>query len=252
MRFTSPWLRKLTGLAVTATTRSWMSTLDIAGCLYDPASDPIHPDFQGPAIFVLWHEYIPVPYYVRPRGRMALLVSRHADAEWLTQAARYSGLGTVRGSTGRGGAAALLDVMGSDRPVNLAITPDGPRGPRRKMSMGAVFLASQTQWPVIVFASGYDRPWRLPTWDQFAVPRPYSRCRSIIGPPTRVPPDLDRAGLEAYRQMLEQQLLILTDAAEKWAESGKRWPRQLPGRVRKLVPYSLRIKRSQVRPSSAS
>jgi lysophospholipid acyltransferase (LPLAT)-like uncharacterized protein len=183
---------------------------------------------------------------------MALLVSRHADAEWLTQAARYSGLGTVRGSTGRGGAAALLDVMGSDRPVNLAITPDGPRGPRRKMSMGAVFLASQTQWPVIVFASGYDRPWRLPTWDQFAVPRPYSRCRSIIGPPTRVPPDLDRAGLEAYRQMLEQQLLTLTDAAEKWAESGKRWPRQLPGRVRKLVPYSLRVKRNQGRPSSTS
>lgn len=245
MRFTSPWLRKLAGLGVTASVRGWMSTLDVAGCLYDPASDPVHPDFQGPAIFVLWHEYIPVPFYLRPRGRMALLVSRHADAEWLTQAARYSGLGTVRGSTGRGGAAALMDVLASERPTNLAITPDGPRGPRRKMSMGVVFLASLTQWPVVLFASGYDRPWRLPTWDQFAVPRPYSRCRAIIGPPTRIPANLDRTGLEAHRVGLEQQMLMLTDAAERWAESGVRWPNQMSGNVRKAVPRSLRFARDR-------
>lgn len=235
MRFENDYLRKLTGLAVTATVRSWMSTLDIAGHLCDPTNDPASPDFRGPAIFVLWHEYIPVPFYLRPRGRMALLVSRHADAEWLTQTARYSGLETVRGSTGRGGTAALLEMLHGDRRRNLAVTPDGPRGPRRQMSMGAVFLASQSGWPIILLASGYDRPWRLPTWDRFAIPRPYSRCRAIISSKIYVPADLDRAELEAHRRSIERRMLDLTDAAERWAESGRRWPGQLAGTVKRAT-----------------
>jgi hypothetical protein len=62
----------------------------------------------------------------------------------------------------------------------------------------------------------------------------------IIGPPTHVPRGVDRQGLELHRAQLERQMLLLTAVAETWAESGKRWPGQLPGEVRKAVPFSLR------------
>jgi hypothetical protein len=69
---------------------------------------------------------------------------------------------------------------------------------------------------------GYDRPWRLKSWDRFAVPRPFSRARGIVGPEVFIPPHLDRAELEVRRQGVERLLNELTAEAESWAESGAR------------------------------
>jgi hypothetical protein len=67
---------------------------------------------------------------------------------------------------------------------------------------------------------GCDRPWRLSTWDRFVVPRPYSRARGVISPAIRLPRDLDRDGIEHYRQRIEALLERLTQEAEAWAEAG--------------------------------
>lgn len=104
--------------------------------------------------------------------------------------------------------------------MNLAITPDGPRGPRRCLAPGRVFLASKLNLPLVPFGIGYDRPWRMPTWDRFALPRPYSRARVVTGPRLHIPPDLDRESLEIHRQYVESLLNQLTDEAERWAASG--------------------------------
>ncbi len=69
---------------------------------------------------------------------------------------------------------------------------------------------------------GYDRPWRANSWDKFAVPRPYSRARAVIGPPLQLPLDLDRAGIEECRQRAERLLNSLTAEAEAWAVAGTR------------------------------
>jgi lysophospholipid acyltransferase (LPLAT)-like uncharacterized protein len=218
----SDWRAKLGGLAIYALVRRWISTLDCQALIPDPSVDPAHETFEGPVIYIFWHEYIPCPFYLRPHSNIAMLISRHRDAEWLSQAARYMGFQTVRGSTKRGGEAALRELFRRSRTMNLAITPDGPRGPRRRLASGCIYAASRLGLPLVPFGIGYDKPWRLPTWDRFAVPRPYSRARIMVGPRVWLPSDLDRDGIEQERERVENLLNLLTSEAETWAESGER------------------------------
>ncbi len=223
MRITNDYVMKLGGLAITGITRQWMRTLDYQGVFYDRDVDPASPRFQGPAIFLFWHEYIPFLFYLRGYCHVAMLLSRHQDAEWLSQAARHMGFGTIRGSTSRGGVAALRELMRTSATMNLTITPDGPRGPRRHLAAGCIYASSRLGIPLVPVGLGYDRPWRSrQAWDQFAIPRPYSRARAIAGPKTQIPPGLDREGVEHYRQRVERTLNSLTTFAEQWAASGGR------------------------------
>lgn len=222
-------LRKLSGLAITALTRQWMGTLEYRAAFYDPTVDPAEPGFAGPAIFLFWHEYIPFLFYLRGHCHIAMLLSQHQDAEWLSQAARHMGFGTVRGSTSRGGVSALRELMRTSASMNLTITPDGPRGPRRRLAAGCIFASSRLGIPLVPIGLGYDRPWRVrPAWDQFAVPRPYSRARAVAGPKVQIPAGVDRGGVEHYRQRVEQLLNLLTTLAEDWAASGRALVGQRP------------------------
>ncbi len=229
MRFNSSLLNKIGGLVVAAVIRRWMSLLDYQLAMYEQSADPVHPEFPGPAIFLLWHEYMPVPFYLRGHCNFAVLLSQHHDAEWLSQAARHLGFTSVRGSTNRGGFAALRELLRKCRHMNLAVTPDGPRGPRRQLALGPVYLSSRLGVPLIAAGVGYDRPWRNPwSWDRFAIPRPFSRVRMVIGPAIQIPANLDRDGLEEARLGVEGLLNGLTTKAEHWAESGARFDSQLP------------------------
>jgi lysophospholipid acyltransferase (LPLAT)-like uncharacterized protein len=118
---------------------------------------------------------------------------------------------------------ALRGLLAKSREMNLTITPDGPRGPRRRLAPGCVYLASKLHLPLVVMGYGYDRPWRIRSaWDRFAIPRPYSRARAVPSGEIFVPPELDRDGLEHFRQKIEDLLNRLTTEAEQWAESGRR------------------------------
>jgi lysophospholipid acyltransferase (LPLAT)-like uncharacterized protein len=221
LKIRSELLDKFGGLAVSTVSRLWMRTLDYRAAFYDPRVDPVNPEFSGPAIFLFWHEYIPFLFYLRGHCNISMLLSRHQDAEWLSRAARHMGFATVRGSSSRGGARAIRQLQDETRgKMNLAITPDGPRGPRRHLAPGAVYLSSKLQIPLIAVGLGYDSPKRLPTWDRFAVPRPFSRARAIASPPLQIPADLDRIGLEGYRLQVQEVMNTLTAAAEDWAVSG--------------------------------
>jgi hypothetical protein len=90
------------------------------------------------------------------------------------------------------------------------------------LAQGPIYLASKLQLPLVVMGFGYDRPWRANSWDQFAVPRPYSRARAVIGPPLTLPADLDRDGLETCRVRVERLLNCFTEEAEAWAMAGSR------------------------------
>ncbi|MBN1588991.1 MAG: lysophospholipid acyltransferase family protein [Pirellulales bacterium] len=236
MKIRSPLLLKFGGLSTLAAIRTWMSTLDYKAAYYDRAVDPAFSECQGRKIFLFWHEYILFPLYVRHHCNIAMLLSRHQDAEVLSHVARMSGYGFIRGSTNRGGVTALREMFRTSRHMHLTITPDGPRGPRRHMAPGPIYLASKLDMPLVVMGFGYDRPWRFRrAWDQFAVPRPFSRARAIASGEIHVPPNLDRKGIEHYRHRVETLLNRLTLECEAWAAAGTRkqeqttlWPSTAP------------------------
>lgn len=216
-------LLKILGVCGRDALTFWMGTLDYQVAYYDPSVDPAFPGDRRERLYIFWHEYIPFYLYQRHHCRLSMLLSKHRDADILEKAAHLTGFGTVRGSTRRGGAEAILGMMRQGKEhQHLTITPDGPRGPRRKMAPGSIYLASKLQIPIIAVGIGYDRPWRLSTWDRFAVPRPYSRARTIASPEIFVPPNLSKAGIDHYSQKLERLLNRLTADAEDWAEKGYR------------------------------
>lgn len=222
-------IEKAVGFLATLSIRAWMRTLDYRAAFYDRTVDPSRGEGE-PRIYVFWHEYILAPLYLRGRCNVAMLLSRHRDADILEQVAGHFGFECIRGSTYRGASTAIRELMRKGHTTHLAITPDGPRGPRRQLAQGAIYLASRLGMPLVAFGLGYNRPWRVRSWDRFAIPRPYARVRGVIGPAIHVPPNLDRAGIEFYRHQIERFLLQLTDEAEAWAEAGTRKVEEMTAR----------------------
>lgn len=220
MKISLPSINKAAGSVGAWSVRAWMSTLDYRVAYYDPSVDPARPEYDGTKIYCFWHEYILFPLYLRGHNNLAMLLSRHKDADVLSEVARRLGFEFVRGSTFRGGSTAIRELIAKSRQTNLTITPDGPRGPRRVMAQGPIYLSSKLGRPLVLMGFGYDHPWRTPTWDQFAIPKPFSRARAVVSPPVQIPRDLDREGLEHYRVQMEQLLNRLTCEAEAWALSG--------------------------------
>ena len=230
MNPTSPFAIGAWSLVSTAAIRQWMGTLDYKVEFGEPAVDPVHPNYRGAKIYVFWHENILMPLYLRGHANISMLLSRHADANILDRVARMMGFGVVRGSTFRGGSAALRELAERAAAGNLTITPDGPRGPRRRLAPGCIFLASTLGIPIVAMGMGYDRPWRAGTWDRFAIPRPCSRARGVVSRAIQVPASLDRSGIEWHRQGVETLLSHLSDEAEAWANAGTWRPGQQTAR----------------------
>ncbi|TWT99767.1 hypothetical protein Pla108_07100 [Botrimarina colliarenosi] len=223
------------GYAFTHFLRAWMSTLRYEVVYADPTLDPVR-QIGGPRIYLIWHEYLLAPVYLRPDADVAILVSRHRDADVLEAIAHASGFACVRGSSNRGGVAALRELAARGKQQHLVITPDGPRGPRRKVAPGPVFLASRLGLPIVPIAVAYDHCWRMRSWDRFAVPRPFTTGRALLGAEVRVAPDLERAALEARRLEIEAEFNRLTIEAEAWAATGETRDDAVPARRERPAP----------------
>ena len=201
--------------------RNWMRTLRYRILYHDETVDPVlHPG--PPRMFLFWHENILMPLHWRGGCHCAMLLSQHRDADFLARIAGRFGFDCVRGSTQRGGTKALRELTRRAETMHLTITPDGPRGPRRVCSPGPIFLASRTQMPIVAMGFAYQQPWRLGSWDHFAVPRPFTRARAVCSEEIKVPAGLDRDGLETWRVRVERTLNDLTEDAQEWADSGAR------------------------------
>ena len=126
-------------------------------------------------IAIFWHGVIlPVTWVHRGRG-MAALISRHSDGEVIARIVEGLGYHTVRGSTTRGGVRALLETAQFlEQGITLAFTPDGPRGPRHVFAPGALIVAQRTGRPIVAIGVTASRAWRMRSWDQHLVPKPFA------------------------------------------------------------------------------
>ena len=169
-------------------------------------------------IYAFYHEVMLFPAYYWAWPEMQILISDHRDGELITQVVQRLGFGVVRGSTTRGGARALREMTQRVDRGNLCVTPDGPKGPRRHVHQGMIYLASRTGLPIVGAGMAFRRPWRARSWDKFAVPRPYSAAACVTPEPVTVPPDADRATLEACREEVERRMQQAMIEAEAWVE----------------------------------
>jgi hypothetical protein len=169
----------------------------------------------GQAIYAAWHNRLALSLeayfgYARRRNRtagLAALVSASRDGALLAAILERFGVVAVRGSSSRRGGQALVELVSwAERGYDLAITPDGPRGPRYVVQEGVIALAQLTGLPIL--PAGYRLNWklRLKSWDGFLVPLPFARCEFVIGRPVVVPRDADDAQRETLRRQLEAEL----------------------------------------------
>lgn len=173
-----------------------------------------------PLIYAAWHGQLLMLPFVNERLRRTLgarpvhvLASRSNDGELLARFAARFGFGSVRGSSSRGGSQALRALARAVRDGHdVAITPDGPRGPRGRAQPGALSLAALTGAPLIPVAFAARPAWRLSTWDAFEVPWPFGRGAIAFGPPIEPKPSADRA---LAGRGVEDALRAATAAAER-------------------------------------
>jgi lysophospholipid acyltransferase (LPLAT)-like uncharacterized protein len=173
-------------------------------------------DAGRPTVFVLWHgRLLPPTYHHRQQG-VVTLISQHRDGEYITRVVNRWGYIAVRGSSSRGGMQALRELLRHLRAGrSLAITPDGPRGPRERLKLGPLLAAQRADAPVIPVGSAANRAWFFGGWDRFLIPKPFARLQVVYGEPVWISRDLDEAGLQAVAEEIERRMAALTRRAEE-------------------------------------
>ena len=152
---------------------------------------------ERPFIFSLWHGHLlPLLWHHRRQG-VVILISEHHDGELVARAAESLGYGLIRGSSTRGADRALISLV---RELNsgheVAITPDGPRGPAETFAPGALVAAQRSDSFILPVAASADRAWRLRSWDRFVIPKPFARVTIAYATPTKVTATNSRAAAE--------------------------------------------------------
>jgi lysophospholipid acyltransferase (LPLAT)-like uncharacterized protein len=167
------------------------------------------------SVVVLWHgRLLPSAYYYRHRG-LATLISRHRDGDYIAAVVERWGFQAVRGSSSRGGSAALARIVELlEGGTTVAITPDGPRGPRQTMKSGPLRAAQRAGVPILPVTAATDRAWWVGGWDRFLIPKPFARIRMGFAEPMVVPREADAAEIARLEQVLQERLSGLTAALD--------------------------------------
>lgn len=168
-------------------------------------------------IMAFWHSRLLMLPGVYKGDGISILISEHEDGQVIASTVEFLGFTTTRGSTTRGGTRALREMVrtmksGSD----IAITPDGPRGPRFVAKNGAVVLAKMTGAPVCPVTYNVSCRKQFGSWDGFILPHMFTKGVFIWGDPIYVDRDADRDELEKKRLEVEDELKRITEEADSY------------------------------------
>ncbi|MBI5637688.1 MAG: lysophospholipid acyltransferase family protein [Nitrospinae bacterium] len=171
---------------------------------------------ENPCIFVFWHNRIfYMPWHLRRQRNLHALVSPSGDGEIIHGTLRLFGYFTVRGSSFRHGARALIALARKLRGgATAAMIADGSRGPALIAQSGAIYLAKLTGLKIVPLAWGAEWKKNLNSWDKTIFPLPFSRVNVVYGDPIEVPKDITKEGMEDKRKELEAALLRVTAEAD--------------------------------------
>ncbi len=163
---------------------------------------------QTPFVVLFWHgELLMAPFIfrkMRPPMPVNVMISDHFDGELITRVIAPFGLGTIRGSSRKGGAKALIAALRKVKEgESVGITPDGPKGPRHSVGDGAIVIAQKADIPIVVLNCRPSRYWRARSWDRFVVPKPFGSIEFFASEPFRV----TGMEMEEARRLIRERLL---------------------------------------------
>lgn len=179
---------------------------------------------KKPCIILLWHgRQLFMPWiYLRHRSSrkgpaMTVLISQHDDGRMVAAGMHYLGVGSIPGSSSRGGLRAIFKLIEKLKSnSHVAITPDGPRGPANKMKNGVLIIAQRSGAAIYPSAFSAEKFWKFKSWDGMIFPKPFSRAVIVKGSAITVPSDATPAELETLSQSLEEALQEVTSRADNF------------------------------------
>lgn len=179
-----------------------------------------------PAILAFWHgQQLLMPWIYfksaakKNRKPIAVLISQHEDGRMVAKAMKFLGVQTVSGSSSRGGTKALFDLIDKLKSgSHIALTPDGPKGPRCKVGQGIVRIAQRSGAVIYPTAIASEKKWQFNSWDRMFLPKPFSKVVLMMGEPIAIPEELAIGQAEEYANLVEGALNQLTMRAEERCE----------------------------------
>lgn len=169
-------------------------------------------------VLIIWHgRALMIPHFYNRKKPLNALVSLHNDGRIIATLLEKYGFGTIGGSTTKGGKAAALNLMSSlEKNESIAIIPDGPVGPRMKMTDSPLYFAKKTGKPLIGATYSIQNSFIInKSWDAMMMPLPFSKGIIYVTKPYYIPKDATAAEIEKYRQEIEDELNTLTYKADK-------------------------------------
>ena len=219
MKIRSPLLTKLAAAAFTGVVWLLFRMLKLDFREETPGTNPYTMLPAERYLYCVWHDSIVTPVFAGRHRSTAALTSQHADGSFVAHVLRCVGVSTVRGSTNRMGAGAMRKLMRAAEDKHLVITPDGPRGPRRQVSMGIAYLASRTGRAVVPTAYSCVRCWKIKgSWTDLVIPKPFTRVFLLAGEPIKVPRDLGHDQLPQSVSRIQAEMDRLNERAECLSE----------------------------------
>jgi lysophospholipid acyltransferase (LPLAT)-like uncharacterized protein len=169
-----------------------------------------------PFILAFWHGRLQmIPMAWQRLAPIHMLISSHRDGRIIADSVAYFGVRSVAGSTRRGGSAALRTMVKALAAGDcVGITPDGPAGPAMVASAGIINVARLARVPIVPVMFATSRRRVLRTWDRMHVALPFGRGVFLWGEPINIEPDLDEAGVERARQLVETRMLDMVALAD--------------------------------------
>lgn len=216
MKLNSPFLIKLQAVVFTAGMWLLFRTLRVELRECSEGTNPYSPATTDSFFYSVWHDSMILPTFGGRQLRSAALTSQHTDGSMVAQVLRLVGMSTIRGSTNRISPAAIRELIKTAENKHVVITPDGPRGPRREMSVGITYLASRTGRAIIPTAFTCTRCWEIKgNWTDLVIPKPFAKIYLLLADPFEVPSDLSTDQLQEYKTKLQKEMDKINSIADE-------------------------------------
>lgn len=214
MRLRNKFILRVLAASAISVFRSLFKTLSLKFHTSE-GTNPYDVNVVDRFIYCVWHDQLLIPIFGGKHRQTAALVSSNQDGSFVAAGLKSAGILAIRGSTSRGGAQAMRQLLREAEGKHIVMTPDGPRGPRRELQSGVVYLASRSGRAIVPTAFTCERGWRFGTgWTDLLVPKPFSKVHLLTGEPIHIPPDIKREELLKETARVQKAIDELNDRAD--------------------------------------